>query len=167
MVAIMGDSQADRFLPVCRTFDPADLEPYRFLWSSVLPDHDELPASFADRDMVSKYHVLVDDKALFIIEHESGNSLRMHPLVLPDYRKENYDIFMSLSAWVLANLPVRYAKINLVVPIIYPHLKRFAIHVGFIEEGINRQSSLRNGRLVDQWYLGITYPELIDKLQRY
>ena len=39
-------------------------------------------------------------------------------------------------------------------------LESFCLKVGMQEEGINRQSYMKNGKIYDQWHLGITRNEI-------
>lgn len=52
-------------------------------------------------------------------------------------------------------------KIITHVPRINQKARMFALRVGMKDEGVNRQSFLKNGQLVDQYILGITQEEIL------
>lgn len=86
--------------------------------------------------------------------------LELHPQVFKKHRaKYNKTFFYELYKWILVNA-TQYQKVNATMPVIYKHLKRFALSVGFTLEGVDRQSHIKNGDIVDRWIFGITKKEL-------
>lgn len=63
--------------------------------------------------------------------------------------------------WVVNNSASQYVKINTKVPVIYKDVIRFAHKLGFKDEGIDRLSIMKNGKLVDRLNLGITFNEVL------
>ncbi len=63
--------------------------------------------------------------------------------------------------WVVDNSAKQYVKINTKVPMIYRDVIRFAHKLGFKDEGIDRLSIMKNGKLVDRLNMGITFDEVL------
>jgi hypothetical protein len=114
-------------------------------------------------DMNSAWIVVSDnDEVIGLAQLVPLNSivLELHPQVFKKHRaKYNKVFFYELYKWILINA-TQYQKVNATMPVIYKHLKRFAMSVGFTLEGVDRQSHIKNGDIVDQWIFGITKKEL-------
>lgn len=75
-----------------------------------------------------------------------------HVQVMPKYRKTHADEFAQKAlqwAWDMG-----CHKLMATIPVIYPTVKDFGLKHGFEIEGISKQSYLKNGQILDQWYLG-------------
>lgn len=97
---------------------------------------------------------------LYQIERLNGITAQLHANVLPESRKAHSKATgWAALDWVMENLPDIH-KLIAVVPVIYPNVKAFTCSFGFREEGVNRESYLKNGEIHDQWILGITRPEI-------
>ncbi len=103
----------------------------------------------------------VNDKvvAVFCFDECQGPQARFHPHVLEEYKLDH--------AYVSCREALEYAfdvvgtkKIVAQVPFMYRSVYNFALKLGFREEGINRKSFLKNGKLWDQWHLGMVRGEL-------
>lgn len=97
----------------------------------------------------------VDDKVIGImVYHECTDvALWCHIQVLPEYRKQYAAQFCNDAVdWAFAFLGA--TKIVAQIPVIYENVIQFAERCGFVREGINRKSHLKNGELVDQIYVG-------------
>lgn len=95
-------------------------------------------------------------RGLAIGSHLTHTVLDFHIIVLPQYWRS------PLNA-KLAALAVKYmlthstaAKVVATVPVTFQPVIRFLQRIGFKREGINRVSFRKNGKLVDQIYLGFT-----------
>ena len=101
-----------------------------------------------------------DVVALYQVERLNGITAQIHANVLPQYRKIRSKETGRLALdWVMEHLPDIH-KLIAVVPVIYPNVRDFTCSFGFREEGLNRESYLKNGEIHDQWILGITRPEI-------
>lgn len=97
---------------------------------------------------------------VYQIERINGITAQIHANVLPEHRKPHSKATGRAALdWVYANLPDIH-KIIAVIPTLYPNVRDFTLSFGFVLEGINRQSYLKNGAFHDQWMLGITRPEM-------
>lgn len=52
-------------------------------------------------------------------------------------------------------------KMNAIIPETATHVLRYAKEVGFVEEGRSKESLMKNGKLQDQIYLGITKDSIL------
>lgn len=85
-------------------------------------------------------------------------TLQIHAHVLPEFRRFAYQTGVEILTWFLDN--VKYDKIVAEIPKLYPDVYYFTKKFGFQDEGINRQSHKKYGKLHDTWYLGITRSEV-------
>ncbi len=109
-------------------------------------------------DMVSAAYIVgivgAEPIGVMIYHPINGVTWECHVQVLPEYRKDYADQFLQESvrwAWDMGAL-----KIVAQVPFLYSNVKDFGVRHGFVVEGVNRLSHMKNGQLYDQWYLGIT-----------
>jgi len=86
-------------------------------------------------------------------------TLGIHAHVLPA-KRDRYSVETGKAAlrWVLDNSD--YQKIVAEVPEVFPDVIAFTKKFGFQEEGVNRKSIKKHGKMVNQVYLGITRPEI-------
>ncbi len=87
-------------------------------------------------------------------------TVKIHANVLPEHRTQySKDSGTAALDWLYNNAK-GYNKVVAEIPVIYDNVKKFTCSFGFKVEGINRMSYLKNGAIVDQWYLGITREEI-------
>lgn len=99
---------------------------------------------------------MVDDvpMALMILYPCNDVTAWCHVQVLPEYRKEHaYEFGIEAIAYAWDLLGV--LKIVAQIPAIYPNVIAFAEKCGFTQEGVNKNSHLKDGKLVDCVYMGI------------
>ena len=84
-----------------------------------------------------------------------GIKVEFHPCILKQHRKEH-----AIEA---INKAIDYAfdiekiqKVNVIIPFSHENVHEFALKVGFQDEGVNKQSFLKNGIIYNQWYMGMT-----------
>ena len=101
------------------------------------------------------YIVGIEDASLIgLMAYEpiNGVTWECHVQVMPKYRKTHADEFAQKAlqwAWDMG-----CHKLMATIPVIYPTVKDFGLKHGFEIEGISKQSYLKNGQILDQWYLG-------------
>lgn len=104
---------------------------------------------------------------VYKLHPHNSTTLQIHAHVLPEFRKEfSHDTGIEALRWILEEGPREYEKVIAIIPRIYENVKRFTCSQGFIEEGVNRKSYRKNGRIVDQWLLGITRDEIREMLNQ-
>lgn len=87
------------------------------------------------------------------------NTLIMHPNILKKYRKHCRDVIYVFLKWFL-DLPKFICKLNVAIPSCRRIVYNLAKKIGFIDEGINRNSFCKNGIMHDQYLLGLTRLEV-------
>ena len=100
---------------------------------------------------------------VFLLKALNSMMLEVHPHILPKFRGEiGMQAGIEHLRWVYDNFP-NYRKIVCSVPTLYKNVKIYAMQLGYQEEGVNRLSFLKGGKIYDQWTLGITRDEIGDK----
>jgi RimJ/RimL family protein N-acetyltransferase len=84
-----------------------------------------------------------------------GIKVEFHPCIVKKHRKK-YAVEAINKALEYAFNIDGIEKVNAVIPFSHNGVHNFALKVGFLDEGINRQSFLKNGIIYDQWYMGMT-----------
>ena len=93
------------------------------------------------------------------------STLNIHANILKDYREHGKEAAILILNWFVNDCPKQYQKLNAEIPIIYPEVYHFTKSFGFNDEGVNRLSIVKNGKLVNQYRLGITKDEVIAFLE--
>lgn len=154
----------DFSLKIERTFD-ADIVRavmlHPALWATVAEDGQH-PEDFAP-ELMSECWLLVSDGpyvvGVYHIHAHNAVTVEIHAQILPKKRKDHSkESARKALKWILEN--TTYHKVIAQIPTIYPNVKHFTLNSGFQEEGINRESYIKNGEVCDQWLLGITRPEI-------
>jgi len=97
---------------------------------------------------------------VFGFESVNKITIQVHPAILAEYRgKIGHEAGIEHLRWIYENEPT-CMKIVATIPVIYKHVKLYANMLGYRDEGINRASYMKNGRIHDQWMLGITREEI-------
>lgn len=94
---------------------------------------------------------------LWVLEPVNAVTLDIHAEILKPYRRYAAESLAELYRWFL--MQERYHKITASIPTFRKHVYRFAKQNGFRDEGVNRQSYLKD-QFYDQWLLGITRQEV-------
>lgn len=105
--------------------------------------------------------MIVDDKVvgMILVDNYNLTTLKMHPNILKGYRK--YSRLLSERLLVIfTKTPDFINKLVLEIPFHRKIVYNLAKKIGFVDEGINRQSFLKDGIYYDQWLLGLTKEEI-------
>lgn len=148
---------------VVRTFDPKVVKSI-LLRPEIVATIAEDGCGTFEPDMERNIWLLMKsgetEVGLYQIERINGITAQIHANVLPEHRKPHSKATGRAALdWVYANLPDIH-KIIAVIPTLYPNVRDFTLSFGFLLEGVNRQSYLKDGTIHDQWVLGITRPEI-------
>lgn len=105
----------------------------------------------------------VDDElsAVFIFDKIGACVCDIHAHVLPAKRPHSKDIGAAILSHFFNDVAPWAAKLTAVIPVCFPNVIAYAHQFGFINEGVNRQSYLLQGDLIDQVYLGATKEEVL------
>ena len=98
--------------------------------------------------------------AMYNFEALNSVSIKIHAHVLPEYRKQySRQTGKEALRWIKSQATWVH-KIIAEVPMLHPNVANFVLSLGFKEEGINRESYLKNELIYDQWLFGITVEEI-------
>ncbi len=115
-------------------------------------------------DVLNEYWVLMltetDQIAGVYRLHEvAGKVFEIHAHMIPafrnDYAKESGSVILD---WCLKNLD--FVKINATIPQKYKNVYHFTKSFGFKDEGVDRNSYIKDGKLYGRYRLGITKEEV-------
>lgn len=99
---------------------------------------------------------------LAAIKIASSCVLNVHIHIQKQFRGNGtIELGKLILTWIVENAADQYVKINTKIPIIYKDVIQFAHKLGFKDEGIDRLSIMKKGRLIDRLNLGITFEEVM------
>ena len=98
---------------------------------------------------------------IFNFTHITSICFEMHPMIYKKYRLKYARQCMALAFMFF--LETDKNKIIVQIPSDRPELVNFAKHHGFIEEGINRDSVMKEGKIMNIIQLGITKSEIASR----
>ena len=139
--------------------------------------NDEVWCNFTD-DMSTKdgYEPDLSTRSLWVEVNIDGNfagmvlmdnynltTLKLHPYLLNQYRAHSRELIIELLK-VFMKTPDFINKLLVEIPKHRRIVYNLAKKIGFIDEGINRESFLKYGIYHDQWLLGLTKKEIKDLL---
>lgn len=132
------------------------------MWRTVAEDGQTVAEYHPDVTCVCWLRVEADGETVGLYSFNAHNSVtvEIHANILPEFRAVcSRESGLEALRWIYENAP-EYKKIISQIPVIYENVKRFTLGFGFIVEGRNRASYLKNGALHDQWLLGVTRDEV-------
>lgn len=104
---------------------------------------------------------------LFFFHYLNLSTFQAHIHILEKYRKDYSKCsIVGMLEYFTDKIDSRVNKIVLEIPVIYQDVYHFAKKYGFEDEGVNKESILKNGSFVDQYRLGLTRSEAIKWLQQ-
>lgn len=158
-------------MDIRRSYDPAEIKRVLTtpgLWECISwgADAESFDPPILDELIYLVAEVDGEAKGLFFIHPHSPVTAKVHVNMLPDCRgHEASEAGRLFLAW--AHNHTDYQKLIAEIPEVFPNVRAFAERMGFEVEGVNRKSYPLNGKLVDQWHMGITRSELWDLAQQY
>jgi RimJ/RimL family protein N-acetyltransferase len=103
-----------------------------------------------------------DNEAIGIVNTtlENGSTAWFHPYILKS-NKQDYLLLINLFLkWFDQYFPVEIQKLNTYVPSYAKKAYEVVMRAGFKDEGLNRKSYLKNGKLWDRHLVGLIRGEL-------
>lgn len=91
---------------------------------------------------------------------DGHSAVKMHPCMMKECRNKSREMIKEFLKWFCLFMPNHIQKLNVCIPFSRKIVYNLAKKCGFIDEGINRKSFLKNGQWYDQWYLGLTRSEI-------
>lgn len=136
------------------------------MWATVAEDGQH-PMDYLPNVQGEAWLLAYDEQAVYgVYRVHAVNSVtcEIHAQVVPQHREKHaLETGRLALEWIYNNAP-QYQKVVCWVPAIYPNVRGFAEKFGFKLEGTNTESYIKNGRLQDQWLLGIKRKEIGDFL---
>ena len=95
---------------------------------------------------------------MYRIHQVNAITYQIHAFILPEFRCHSKESGEVILKWCLDNLD--FNKLIAEIPAKYENVLNFTRHQGFKDEGINRESFLKDGKIWDTYRLGITRKEI-------
>lgn len=97
---------------------------------------------------------------LFFLHALNKTALQIHAHIIKKYRKK----FAKEAGRQIISYFVNeteYQKLLAEIPVIYTNVYHYTKSFGFVDEGLNRKSFTKDGKIIDQFRLGLTRPEAV------
>ena len=131
------------------------------IWSRCAEDSVDKDSFYPSSDSLAAWLLCIENDhiiGLILVQAETSVSIQVHPYLKADFRHKGRDMMTSLYDWVLENTSVE--KVNAVIPTNHKKVINFSKRMGFLKEGLSRNSYRFNGKLYDRQMLGITRNEI-------
>tara|TARA_R110000850_G_scaffold264893_1_gene394190 strand:- start:22 stop:486 length:465 start_codon:yes stop_codon:yes gene_type:complete len=105
----------------------------------------------------------IEDDSVVGIVHchlENGAAAWLHPYILRSHKKEYLLLGKLFLQWFDKYFPVEIQKLNAYIPTYANKAYKLAMSAGFKDEGLNRMSYKKNGKLWDRHLVGVIRGEL-------
>lgn len=135
------------------------------LWPRISEDGIHKSAWEAPQDSVHYLLCMSEDgtAGLFVVHPLNATALEVHINILQQFRQRHaYDCGKAFVEWFVNRAPENFHKVIAQVPVIYPEVAKFTQKFGFLDEGLNRKSIMKQGELIDQHYYGLTRSDAVD-----
>ncbi|QDP63211.1 MAG: hypothetical protein Unbinned1520contig1002_9 [Prokaryotic dsDNA virus sp.] len=135
------------------------------VWESFSDDMSDKSQYLPDLSSTSLWlNVIIDGElaGMALLENYNLTTLKMHPYLLKPYRIYSRLLITELYILFLKS-PLFVNKLVVEIPSHRKVVYNLAKKMGFIDEGVNRKSFLKDGVFLDQWNLGLTRKE-VEKL---
>lgn len=94
------------------------------------------------------------------VELENDTTAWFHPYILSSHKNEYLKLVKLFLDWFNLYFPVEVQKLNAYMPTYAKKAYKVALSAGFKDEGLNRMSYLKNGKLWDRHLVGIIRRDL-------
>ncbi len=96
---------------------------------------------------------------VWCLHPENKTTLQIHCNILKEHREHGSEAALLVLKFFVDEVSKNYKKLNAEIPFTYPSVYHFT-KKWLKDEGVNRQSVMKAGKLVDQWRLGATRKEI-------
>ena len=120
-------------------------------------------------NVVDEYWVLMITESDLIagcyrLNQVNARTYEIHAFIIPEFRNAYSKLSgRAILKWCLENLDMDKLVAN--IPAKYKQVYHFTKSQGFKDEGFNRSSFLKDGKLIGQYRLGITKDDIIESLE--
>jgi RimJ/RimL family protein N-acetyltransferase len=103
-----------------------------------------------------------DNEAIGIVNShlENGTAAWFHPYIMRDHKDKYLALVNLFLKWFDQFFPVEIQKLNAYIPTYARRAYEIAMKAGFKDEGLNRVSYLKNGKLWDRHLVGMIRSEI-------
>ena len=122
---------------------------YEYLVDDLTPEDIEPPQGCV-------YLLSEDGDGLVMVIPRNSVEAEVHIAVLPEARHKAYYYGKKAADWIFEQ---GVHKITAMIPQTNQQVLKYCLKLGFQQEGINRMSFLKDGKLQDQFLLGLTKEE--------
>jgi hypothetical protein len=105
--------------------------------------------------------VVIDDElaGVVLLDNYNLTTLSLHPYLSRKFRKHSRELIIRVFH-IFMRTPDFINKLIVEIPFNRKIVYNLAKKSGFKDEGVNRESHLKNGIYYDQWNLGLTKKEI-------
>ena len=132
------------------------------IWNTMAEDGISKEVFYPSFDSMSCWLLAKDGDEVIgvvLIHNDNSKSIKIHPYILPEHKGKGKPMAKAFYKWLVENCK-GIAKVIITIPFCYKRVYLFAKVAGFIDEGINRMSYCKDGKMYDQWNLGLTIDEI-------
>lgn len=133
------------------------------VWENI-HDADGLPKDFMPLNTPESVWLLcvIEEEIVGVIylHHDNSYTLKLHPYILKEHRKESRNIMFKFYEWFLDSIPEQVIKLIVSIPTTHKKVINFARKIGFQLEGNNKKSYIWNDMVFDQLNFGLTRDEM-------
>lgn len=121
----------------------------------------------------TEYRQLLDMEAMYVLalisgedntelhgfvigRHHTNTVIETHVAIRPEYWGHDDNVRLGQLACTWLRTLEGVEKLVASIPVPDKEVLRYSQRVGFKREGVNKKSFLRNGELLDQYYVGMT-----------
>lgn len=98
---------------------------------------------------------------IMLIHIDTSISAILHPYLIKAGKGQK--MIKAFYRWFLDNTPL--LKINVAIPELYKEVIAFSKSMGFKDEGFNRSSYMKDGKVYGQINMGIERDEIVERLK--
>lgn len=138
-----------------------------YIWAQLTESDIDPNEFYPEMKPISFWMVAETDEicGIMLVLAENTATTLIHPYMLEKHKGKGYYMIKAFFEWYLRNAKEEANKINAKIPAFNKAGRKVALKVGFKDEGVDRQSYLRDGKLYDQYLLGITRDEIKEVLK--
>lgn len=132
------------------------------MWDCASEDDTDIDDYQEGPEPNSGWLLILDDENVMgaIFVHQTTSSVvQLHPYMLKEYRPLFRAVMGLFFEW-FCGLPDQVIKLACSIPFCSEKVYNAAKRVGFIDEGVSRQSYRKHGKVWNQWNLGLTREEI-------
>lgn len=96
---------------------------------------------------------------VILVHNDNTTSVKIHPYLFTEYHSLGREMMKKLYEWILS-LPERINKVLASIPENQRKVYNYVKKMGFKDEGFNRESFVKDGKIYGQWCVGITRKEI-------